>query len=928
MTRPGTPFGPAPRLPAPVAAAPGGQDPRRESARALAAFAVLGLAAVAVQALPGTVPSRLGPLLLAVASGLAAVVVARHGNRLDPRSRRPWRALSLVAALLVAGQLISVVNPGGPQAESAWAHVPQVAAVPLGVASFLFLLPSRPKRRPGVRTVLDGSIVLVAVGLVGALVLADAVAHSRGPVDALLIVGYPVSGALLCGVAVTTVVWVDRSRRRAAGWLVVTTLALAVVAVAGALTDVLGDGPAALLTVLAWTGMLAAAVRAVDSDPGAPVARAEVSPGAAVVGVVVSHATAYSVAGLVVAVMTTGHVFTVFQQSLVGLLVLLTSARSLLWAADGGRLTRRLLQTEEYFRALAASAEDVTVVLDDGGRVRWVSGATDRQLGWSERDLTGRRLAELVDPADHGVLDRVLDDVAGPASSALPPTVRLRTRAGDWRDVELSGAARAGVPGTALRNGRVLHLRDVTARRTAQRELERMAFTDYLTALPNRARLVAALEEARLGAGAGQPSCVLLVDLDGFKVVNDVAGHEAGDQLLCQVADQLRTGAREQDLVARLGGDEFAVLVRGDVDEATALAERLVAALDRSFRVPGPEGTTAGQQFAVSGSIGLAPLDASDEPSATVRRADLALRAAKAAGKRCVRSSGEAMDAALSRRIRLVRDLKTAMAAGQLRVVYQPVVGVRDRRVLGLEALVRWDHPLLGAVPPDEFIPLAEEDGLVVPLQRWVLEVATRQAALLLADGWEVQMAVNVSVRHLQAGSLAPDVAAALARAQLPPGKLILEITESVMVDLQDRLVADLETLRGMGCVLALDDFGRGYSALAYLARLPVQILKMDRAFVAGIDTDPRGRALVAGVVDLGRSLCMDVVAEGVETDRQLEELRAMDCRYLQGYLFGHPRPFEDLRALLAGFDPSLLDTAARRAAEMDTGVHTVGRDG
>ena len=929
MAPPGAPFGPAPRLPVAVAGSPGGLDPglRRESARTLVALAVLGLAAVAVQALPGTAPFRLTPLLLALSSGLAAVVVVRHGNRLDPRSRRPWRALSLVPGLLLAGQLISAVDPQGAQAQSAWAHVPQVAAVPLGVASFLFLLPSRSRRRPGVRALLDGLVVLVAVGLVGALVLSEAVAHSRGPVDALLIVGYPVSGALLCGVAVTTVLRVDRSRRRAAAWLLVTTLALAVVAVAGALANVLGDGPAGLLTILAWCGMLAAAVRAVDSDPGAPVARTEEFPGPAVLGVVVSHVTAYGVAGIVVAVLSTGHVFSVLERALVGLLILLTSVRSLLWAVDGGRLTRRLLQAEEYFRALAASAEDVTVVLDDDGRVRWVSGAAHGQLGWSERDLTGRRLAELVDPADHGVLAGVVDRV-GASSSALPPTVRLRTRAGDWRDVELSGAARAGVPGTALRNGLVLHLRDVTARRTAQRELERMAFTDYLTALPNRARFVVALGEARLRAAAEEPSCVLLVDLDGFKLVNDVAGHDAGDHLLCQVADQLRNGAREQDLVARLGGDEFAVLVRGDVDEATALAERLVAALDRPFRVPGPEGMTAGQQFAVSGSIGLAPLEAAEEPSATVRRADLALRAAKAAGKRCVRSSGEAMDAALSRRIRLVRDLPTALVSGQLQVYYQPVVGVHDRRVLGLEALVRWNHPLLGAIPPDEFIPLAEEDGLVVPLQRWVLEVATRHAAVLLADGWDVQMGVNVSVRHLVAGSLAPDVAAALAAVGLPPGKLVLEISESVMVDPDDRLLADLETLRGMGCVLALDDFGRGYSALAYLARLPVQILKLDGEFVGGMETDPRGRALVAGVVDLGRSLGMDVVAEGVETDGQLKELRAMDCGYLQGYLFGHPLPFDDVRAVLAGFDASVLDAVPRSRTEMDARVHLVRRSG
>ncbi|WP_166534294.1 putative bifunctional diguanylate cyclase/phosphodiesterase [Blastococcus xanthinilyticus] len=896
---------------------------RRESAVATAALAVLGLAALAVRGLP-----QLTPLLLALASALAAVVVARHAGRLDRRSRRPWRALTVVAGLLVAAQLLYVLDPAGGPGLSAWAQLPQVPAVPLAVAACLLLLPSRTRRGAVTRDLLDGGIVLVAVALAAALVLSDVLASSRGPLGALLVVGYPVTAALLSGVAVMVVVRADAPRRRAASWLLVTMLALAVVAVSGALANVVGDRAAGILTVLAWTAMLAAAVRAVDSDPGVPEAHADDAPAPALLGVVVSHVTAYGVAGVLLVLLALGHVLTAVELVLGGLLIALTCIRSLLWARDGGTLIRRLLQTEAYLRALAASAEDVTVILDAGGRVRWISGAADRQLGWTARELTGRRLADLVEPADRGVLDRVAAEVTTAVPAGLPPTVRLRSRGGHWRDVEISGAARAGVPGTALRDGLVLHLRDVTERRTAQRELERMAFTDYLTGLPNRARFVAALDDARGRAAAGEPSCVLLVDLDGFKAVNDVAGHEAGDQLLVQVADQLRGGAREQDLVARLGGDEFALLVAGGIDEATGLAERLVAALDRTFRAPGPRGTGSGPRFAVSGSIGVAGLDPADDPSATVRHADLALRAAKAAGKRCVRSSGEAIDAALSRRTRLARDLPAALDEGQLRVLYQPVVGVHDRRVLGLEALVRWEHPLLGTIPPDEFIPLAEEDGLIVPLQRYVLGVATRKAAVLLADGWDVQMGVNVSARHLQAGCLAPDVAAALTAAQLPAGKLILEITESVLLDMHDRLLSDLATLRGMGCVLSLDDFGAGYSSLAYLARLPVQVLKMDREFVAGIETDPRVRVLVAGVVELGRTLGMDVVAEGVETDGQLEQLRAMDCRFLQGYLFGRPMPFEQLRALLSGFDPSVLDAGGPVEPEVDAGVHLVGQDG
>ncbi|MGY1847335.1 putative bifunctional diguanylate cyclase/phosphodiesterase [Blastococcus sp. SYSU DS1021] len=893
---------------------------RRESVFLYVALAVLALCGGIARPGLGAGAERLLTVLLAGAALATALVVRRHAARLDPAARRPWQAVAAAGVLLAAGRLLGTVD-------GALVHVPQVLALPLGLAACLLLLPRR-SGRAGVRELLDGAIVLVAVVLLTGLVLSRSGVRGGGVTGVLQNMGYPAAGALLCAVALVVVTRAPASRRRPAVWLLVAAVGTAVLGVAPALAHVLGERPADLLVSIAWSGMLAAGVRAVDTDPGRLPAQGRDADGLPLFGLAVSHASAYGVAGVVIVVLSAGHVFTRLEQVAIGLLMVCTSIRSLLWVVDGGRLTRRLLQTEAYFRALAASAEDVTVVLDGGGRVRWVSGAADGQLGWPERELTGRLLADLVDPDDHVVLEDVLGGRVPADPAALPPTVRLRTRGGDRRDVELAGAARAGVPGTGLREGLVLHLRDVTARRTTQRELERMAYTDYLTGLPNRARFLAALEDARVRAAEGHAGCVLLVDLDGFKAVNDVAGHEAGDQLLVQVADQLRDGARAQDLVARLGGDEFALLVPGGLGEATGLAERLVVALDRPFRAPSADGQGSGPRFAVSGSIGLAELDPVADASDTVRQADLALRAAKAAGKRCVRSSGEAIDAALVRRTRLARDLPTALAEGQLRVLYQPVVGVHDRRVLGLEALVRWEHPLLGTVPPDEFIPLAEEDGLIVPLQRWVLGVATEHAAVLLADGWDVQMGVNVSVRHLQAGCLAPDVAAALTAAQLPAGKLVLEITESVLLDVHEGVLGDLETLRGMGVVLSLDDFGRGWSSLAYLARLPVQILKMDREFVAGIETGPRGRVLVAAVVELGRTLGMDVVAEGVETEAQMAHLQAMDCRYLQGYLFGRPMPFAELRALLASFDDSILDAAEPGPPNLDAGVHLVGRGG
>jgi EAL domain-containing protein (putative c-di-GMP-specific phosphodiesterase class I) len=369
--------------------------------------------------------------------------------------------------------------------------------------------------------------------------------------------------------------------------------------------------------------------------------------------------------------------------------------------------------------------------------------------------------------------------------------------------------------------------------------------------------------------------------------------------------------------------------VGDSLDEATALAERIVADL-RTVRPADVEGAApgavaAGVVFDISGSIGVTELDPADDISTTIRRADLALRAAKTAGKSCVRTAGHAIDSAMGRRARLARDLPAALEQEQFRVVYQPVAGIEERRVLGLEALVRWDHPVLGTVPPDEFIALAENDGLIVPLQQWVLRKATADFAGLLAEDRDLKLGVNVSVRHLQAGCLAPDVAKALADSGMPPSRLMIEVTESVMLDAEDRLQSDLATLQEMGCIISLDDFGRGYSSLAYLARLPVDVLKMDREFIADIERDPRGAALVAAVIDLGRTLRMDVVAEGVETVGQLGALRGMKCRYVQGWLLGRPMEVGDLPAFLDAFDPAVFDT---ELTEMDAGVHMVGQAG
>ncbi|MGY1711069.1 putative bifunctional diguanylate cyclase/phosphodiesterase [Geodermatophilus sp. SYSU D00758] len=887
-----------------------------------AVLALLGVLAVAAVLLAAVAPtSGLVPLCVAAGALAAAAVLDRTGAGMPGRRGLPWRLLALGGVLLAGGQVLAAAGTppvlGGLLA---------LAGVPAPVVAVALLLPRR-RRGLGSRVALDGAVLTVAVVLIGSLLLADVLAT----VDQLprgVVASYPFLGAVLCGVGLVAVTAVAPPRRRAAGWVLAGCTAMAAAATADALASA-GAAPAALPAVL-WLAMLAATVAGSAADPPRPpaVGRDVAVP---LRGVVVAEGLAHAALLLLVLHALAGRLPAPHEAAAAALLVVLSALRAALWAADNRRVTRRLQRTESYFRALLDSGDAVTVVLDEGGRVGWVSGPVEDQLGWTEPDLAARALEALLHPGDRGLVRRVRAAVAaGAPVPGLPATVRLRSRSGRWRDLEVSGAAPAG-----RGDGVVLHLRDVSDRRSTQRELERLAFTDFLTGLPNRARFMAALEEAVLRP---DPGCLLLVDLDGFKTVNDVAGHDAGDRLLAAVADQLRSAAREDDVVARLGGDEFALLVPADREEAAGLAERLVLVLDQAHRPTAPDGSPQpGPVFPVSGSVGLAEIVPGDDPTEAVRRADLALRTAKAAGKNCVRTSGEALDRAVSRRARLAQDLPGAIEGGRLGLVFQPVVGVHERRVLGVEALVRWQHPVLGAVPADELVSLAEDDGLVVALERWVLGAATAVVAPLLAAGRDLQLGVNVSVRHLQAGCLVADVAHALAASGLPPHRLMLEITESALMGGDDRIDGDIAALRELGCVLSLDDFGKGYSTLARLARVPVDVLKMDRAFVAHIEADPRTRALVAGVVDLGRTLGMDVVAEGVETPGQLAALRSLGCRFLQGWLLARPVPAAELPAVLDGFAAAVLDAAVLdpavpapgfRPTHEGPGVQLVGRGG
>ncbi|MGC5331134.1 putative bifunctional diguanylate cyclase/phosphodiesterase [Micromonospora sp. DT62] len=419
--------------------------------------------------------------------------------------------------------------------------------------------------------------------------------------------------------------------------------------------------------------------------------------------------------------------------------------------------------------------------------------------------------------------------------------------------------------------------------------LRQLAYTDQLTGLPNRflftRRLRAALRDRK-------PVAVLLLDLDGFKQINDRFGHASGDLVLADVAERMRAVVDGDATVARLGGDEFAILVdRRQVVSPESLARRLLSALG-----PSSEQENPGEQ--ASASIGIAeygPQHASHTD--LLRDADIAMYAAKAAGKAAYRTCTPALRDAAVGRAEMIADLRRAVDEGQLSLDFQSIVDLATGAVSGAEALVRWRHPRLGTIGPGRFLPLAEETGLILPIDRWVLQEACQAAATWRHRAPGIALSVNVTAAHLRRPDLITTVAAATATAGLSPRALTLELTESALLDGTEAVIGRLRQLREMGVRIAIDDFGTGYSSLSYLHRIPATELKIDRSFVARLDDDKRAYSTVEMVTRLARAFELSVVAEGVETERQHAAVTAIGCVNGQGYRYGHPGDLVQLHA-------------------------------
>jgi diguanylate cyclase (GGDEF)-like protein len=451
-------------------------------------------------------------------------------------------------------------------------------------------------------------------------------------------------------------------------------------------------------------------------------------------------------------------------------------------------------------------------------------------------------------------------------------------------------------------DGRCRHLvgaaREVTEHRNLENELAHRTRHDPLTELPNRVMLVEWLDDAIRRTGEGRSVGLVLLDVDHFKIVNDSLGHDVGDELLAVMARRVERVLRSGDQLARLGGDELAIVCHDArrVDDVVVLARRVRSVFDEAFVL------SNGVEVFLGASVGVVVSRGEDSPARLLRDADVAMFAAKELGRGRVEVFDDAMRERTVRRLELEGSLRRALVRGEFRVHYQPVVHFETSEVMGFEALVRWEHPDHGLMPPDEFLPIAEQTGLIVPIGAWVLQEACAQASR-----WSVESAgdaaltvgVNLSARQLLDPDIVTLVESALAAASLDPSLLVLEITETALTDNRDHALSVLHQIASIGVQVGIDDFGTGHSSLQHLKVLPIHTLKIDTSLVAQLGKDPEDGAIVAALVNLGHALGFTVTAEGIENATQLNELRALGCDLGQGYYFARPQPAEVVRALV-----------------------------
>lgn len=565
------------------------------------------------------------------------------------------------------------------------------------------------------------------------------------------------------------------------------------------------------------------------------------------------------------------------------------------------RAEEALLRSEEKYRLLVDMSQD-GVFLSQGGKLVYVNRAFAQMLEYRSEELAGMPLSEVITSADDGLVEQMTQDSVD-AHALEPHEMNLRSKRAAQRVTASATVSRIFWRGRPAIMGTV---RDVTERKKVEQNLMHSAYHDALTGLPNRSFFMDRLREALAVKNASETHqfALLFLDLDRFKLINDSLGHSFGDRLLVAITKRLRTCLRPADLLARYGGDEFTILLEHlqDLDEATAVADRIHEELARAFNV-------SGRDVFSTASIGIV-INAPHyrHPDELLRDADTAMYRAKAAGKAGYVVFDDAMHQNVKANLKLETELRQALQRNEFRVYYQPVINLANGQLTGFEALVRWAHPELGLVAPEQFLAVAEETGLIIPLGWWVMETACSHLAQWrkrhkhLND--HITVSVNIANRQFAHWVLPQRVARVLDMSGIPAKNLCLEITETVFMDNPGLAAETISRLHTIGVNLQMDDFGTGYSSLSALRTFKLDTLKIDRSFIAGIEKNRSDRAIVRTITVLAADLGMDVVAEGIETARQLELLRALGCRRGQGYYFSKPFAVNEVDRYLAALKP------------------------
>lgn len=563
-------------------------------------------------------------------------------------------------------------------------------------------------------------------------------------------------------------------------------------------------------------------------------------------------------------------------------------------AKESEHVKGMLKSSVAWFRALTENALDITTILDSSFNFTFLTPSVNKLLGQDIDLLLGTPLLDLVHPEDSTLIRHWLNSLIASTPGSTQITVRLRHTEGGYRVLELTGNNCLDLEAV---NGIVVNGRDVTERALAEARIRHLAHHDELTGLPNRTLMRELTQAAMARADRdGTLVAIMFLDLDRFKHVNDSLGHQVGDQLLKHMAQVLKDALRKVDVVGRLGGDEF-LMVFPDLTntaDADGVADKIIDLMSRSVDLQGHE-------LHASASIGIAiyPRDATTL-DALMRHADTAMYQAKASGRNTYKFFRPDMNSAVVARLNMESRLRRAVREQEFALFYQPIVKAVSGDIVAAEALLRWKDPEHGLVSPMEFIPIAEDLGLIEEIGAWVLQEACRQNSHWQSNcGIQIPIAVNLSAEQFRTRALLDVVAGALSAARLDPRWLHLEITESLLMEHTQKTIALLTELNSLGVQLSIDDFGTGYSSLSYLTRFPIQKLKIDKSFVRDLRDNRSDAAVTSAVIALGHSLNLTVLAEGVETAEQLAFLRGRGCDELQGFYFSRPVPSEDFEALV-----------------------------